>query len=180
MRAHEVSDHGLGEPAADVSSTGRNLANRRGQIGQGVGFENVRTGAGAESGASEFGMLVHGEHDDFHGGRRFAQALNGFDAMDIGQGEVENDDIGFCLAHKGGGFEAGGSFAADEHVGLGGDGVADTAAHDDVIVNNEDAMLSSRRSVFGRRGDETRGSHLACTIVGGRHSKTWLESNSAW
>jgi len=64
-----------------------------------VGFilENEAAGAGLNDLLNEVVGLVHGEDEDFRGGRGFADLAGGFDTVEKGHADVENGDVRFVF-----------------------------------------------------------------------------------
>lgn len=56
-------------------------------------FEEVAAGAGLERPVDVFAGGVHGEDDDFGVGADFPDVGGGFDAVEFGHGDVEDEDI---------------------------------------------------------------------------------------
>ena len=73
------------------------------------------------------------------------------DAVDIGHGDVEDDDVGVPALHLLDGVAAAAERGDDLHVRLGLDPARDHAADDDGIVDHHDADRLMRKRGAGRR-----------------------------
>jgi hypothetical protein len=108
------------------------------------GFGEVVVGAGVEGGDFVFFAVADGEDEDGDLGP-FAEAAEDFEAVEIGEAEVEDDGFGL----KGGGFGeaegAGFGFMDGEAAGL--EGEAEEAADLHFVVNDEEARGGSSHSV---------------------------------
>ena len=84
-------------------------------------------------------LRVSGQHQHGHFRADLLHGLQRIDAVLVGHGNVEQEDIELGRTDQRDGFGTGCRFAHDLHVGLVGDELAQTGAHDGVVVGNHDA-----------------------------------------
>lgn len=101
-----------------------------------IGFQEVAVSAGVESALNHVVALVHREDENLGVGKGVADAARGFDAIELGHGEIQYGDIGL----QGNGFFHGltaiGSLADDTPTVTRVQDVACSAAHQGVIIGD--------------------------------------------
>lgn len=107
------------------------------QFVEGAVFEKVAGGAGLKHAGDEMAVGMHGEGEDF-GFRGFLPEASGRrDAIEVGHGHVEDDDIGGELPGQFTGFEAVDAFADDGHIGPGFEEGSESIADNPVVVADD-------------------------------------------
>ena len=117
---------------------GEDVADGGEEFGGGGGLDDVGGGAGVEHGADELGVGVHGEGDDADFGVGFEDAACGLDAVEVGHVDIHNDDVGAEVPGEFDGVAAGGGFADDFEIGVGGEDGAEAVADEGVVVGEEE------------------------------------------
>src|SRR5205807_3387390 len=101
------------------------------QLVHAEGFGDVVVGAGVECFGFVDGVGAGGQHDDGDGGPA-AESCNDVGAVDVGEAQVEHDDVGFGV---GGDFQGCGSVVCGEYlVAVGGEVDAQGADELGVVV----------------------------------------------
>src|SRR3974390_908302 len=85
----------------------------------GVIFEDVATSAGVDDLLNEVVGFMHGEDEDFRGGRSGADAAGGFDTIEEGHADIKDGYVGFQLRGFFYGVATLGGFRADLPAGAG-------------------------------------------------------------
>jgi len=104
----------------------------------GVILEDVAVSAGFDDLLNEVVGLVHGENEDFGGGRSFADLASCFHAVEERHADVEDGDVRFVFGGFFDGVAAVDSFGANFPAAAGLDERAQAGADDGVIVGDED------------------------------------------
>jgi hypothetical protein len=137
---NEIIDHGEGEFTGEERPVALNLTHGVEQIDVGIGFEDVAVGAGAEGFASDVFGKMHGEDEDIGLGGDGAYFADGVEAVHFRHGEIEQDHVGLMFFYIFQSFEAVGGFVADFEPRFEFKKYANTAAHDGVVVGDENAL----------------------------------------
>jgi len=118
-----------------------------------IGFvlENVTTSAGLDDLLNKVVGFMHGEDENFGGGRSGANAASGFDSVEERHADVEDSHVGLKLGGLVNGVTAVGSFGADFPAGARLEESAKTSANHGMIIRDQDAKSWHRRSPSGRR-----------------------------
>jgi hypothetical protein len=88
---------------------------------------------------------VHGENQDVCIGRFFRNGSGNFQTIHFGHGEVEQDQVWFVSLDMLDSLEPGGCFTTDFQARLGFQQGAHAAAHDGMIIGDENAVRSGNR-----------------------------------
>ena len=110
------------------------------EFGIGVGFEHVTVGATAQGFAGDILGKVHGQDQYIGVGGSVADLADGFEAVHFRHGEVEQDHIGLEFLDEFEGFEAVAGLVADFNARLRFQQSANAAAHDGVVVGDENPI----------------------------------------
>ena len=118
-----------------------------------IGFvlEDVATSAGLDDLLNKVVGFMHGEDENFGGGRSGANAASGFDSVEERHADVEDSHVGLKLGGFVDGVTAVGSFGADFPAGARLEESAKTSANHGMIIRDQDAKSWHRRSPSGRR-----------------------------
>jgi len=113
-----------------------------------VGFvlEDIAAGARFDDLLDQFVGLVHGENENFGGGRGFANLASGFDAVEERHADVQDGNLGFVLGGLFDGVAAVGGFGADLPAGVRLEKSAEAGADNGVIIRDQDGELRHRWS----------------------------------
>jgi hypothetical protein len=109
-------------------------------------FEDVAAGAGFDDLLDEVVGLVHGEDENFGGGRGFADMAGGFDAVEERHADVEDGDVRFVLRGFFDGVATVGGFGANLPAGSRFEESAEASADDGVIIRDQNGEWRHRRS----------------------------------
>lgn len=105
----------------------------------GVVLEDVAAGTGLDDLLNEVVGFVHGENEDFGGGRGETNLPCGFDAVEERHADVEDGDVRFELGGFVDGIAAVGGFGADLPAGARLEEGAQTGTNDGVVIRDQDA-----------------------------------------
>ena len=104
-------------------------------------FDEIIVGARIEAGDAILDLALGGEHEDRHGNGESAQLGAEGESIELGQHDVEQDEIGFLLE---GTVQAGGTVGGGEDaITFGGQGVLEGGAHGAFVFDDEDARAGS-------------------------------------
>ena len=105
-------------------------------------FKKIALGAGFQCAQDVAFIRMHAEHDDGDLRIGLGDLKGGFDAVEIGHADVHDDHVGLQGFCEGDGFAAVVGFADHREIGLLLDQETQAAAHELVIVGEEDANFS--------------------------------------
>ena len=105
----------------------------------GIIFEDVTASAGLDDLLNEVVGFVHGEDQDFGGGRSGANLASGFDAVEQRHADIEDRYVGFEFAGFVDSIAAVGGFGADFPAGARFQESAETGTYDGMIISDQDA-----------------------------------------
>lgn len=132
--------HGLAEEFGDlrgeVGTAGGDDVEASLQFAEGGGFADEAMGSGLDHFAEEGGILVAGKDEDVGIGHLFFDAAEDLGAIEAGQHDIEDDELGFgfeALLDGGAAIAGGGD---DFPVILGGNELADHIANGGMVFNN--------------------------------------------
>jgi hypothetical protein len=105
-----------------------------------VGFvlEDVAAGAGFDDLLDEIVRLMHGEDENFGGGRGFADLAGGFDAVEKGHADIEDGDVRLVLGGFFDGVSTVGGFGTDLPAGARLEESAEAGTDNGVIIGDQD------------------------------------------
>lgn len=116
-------------------------------------FHDVAAGAGEQGPRGVDLFVMHGQHEDGCARDLVGELADEVEAGAVGEGEVEEDDVGLCIGDAFGGVGEVGGLPADLQVGLVLDDGGEAFADDGVVFDEEDAGGSME---WGRHGGVLR------------------------
>jgi hypothetical protein len=120
-----------------------------------VVLEDIAVRARLDDLLNEIIGLVHGEDENFRGGRRFADAPSSLDAIEERHTDIEDGDVGLALGSFFDGVAAVGSFGAHFPSGVRLEESTQTSADHRVVIGDEDAKGCHRETpLIQHRGEE--------------------------